>query len=1038
MQPALRVLALLGASAALAFGQADANKAQLSGTVTDPNQAVMPNVTVKIRNAGTGLSREAKTNDAGQYRAVLLDPGVYTVEAEATGFAKASFSNVALSVGQSVTLDIPLSLQQTSVTVEVGETLLSVDASAASTNVGGQAITNLPINGRRFQDFATLTPTAQVDTATRGQISFAGQRGIYSNIMLDGADYNQPFFGGIRGGERSGTVITVPQAAIQEFQVVATGYTAEYGRSTGGVMNTITKSGTNVLHGEAFYQNRDRALAANSIVPVLPPGQTQQIFANPTPSLQQYGGGIGGPIKKDRLFFFVAAEGQKSSATRRTVFAPIAGVAETAENRAGLTYLRSLEQPFDSTNRAWALTTKGDYAFANGDRLTLRYNYSDSKENNAATVGGTVAPFANFAVSNEGSELDTIHNGTLQYTKLLTPAVVNDLRFTGSAEVRPRLANSTAPQVALGIIGTYGARGFLPTTQSDKRWQFSDALSATVGRHTLKFGADLNFLSASQFFAFNQFGSFSFPTISADVNALLRTLSATGTGGVNKFDLPGVQYVRAIGNGLASFDSRQLAFFAQDSWKVRNNLTFDLGFRWEGQRNPAVEANNTALVNRVQGRVFPIGSVANVTSIPNSMKQLMPRFGFAYTPINGERKLVLRGFTGIFYGATPLLSFAGPNNNFRLPPGDVSLQVGNLAGQPSIYQSFLAAGVDLNRFTPDNLPVLTVDQLTRAATFAAGGTARDPFANANLLAMAADFRNPRSVQAGLGVESEILPGFTTGVQFNYVNTVNLLRNRNYNLPAPTINAVGRPVFNLAQRPDPGLGTLTVRESSARGMYRAATLSAQYRKRKFQFQAFYTVSENFSNDDNERDAGGFVYENSFNLIPEYAYANMDIRGQFTSNALYQLPWGFEVSGIYRVRSGIPFNAIVGSDAIASGGNGDGSNTDRPYLSPGRPMARNSFRNRGITTTDIRVMKNFKLGERMRVQLSSEIFNLFNADNVVFAGATNVFGAGINPTTGAAVTPNVNFMRLKQADGTYDRNNTQITNPIQAQFGIRFFF
>ena len=1002
--------------------QTDANKAQISGVVTDPNGAVVPNAAVKVKNVNTGLLRALKSNEQGEYRAPLLDPGVYEVSVTSPSFAESKLTGVTLTVGSAARIDVRLAIQSTSTVVEVGATLIDVQTVAQTATVNNVAITSLPINGRRFQDFALLTPTVQVEGATRGQISFAGQRAIYSNIMLDGADYNQPFFGGIRGGERSGSIITVPQSAIQEFQVVPTGYTAEYGRSTGGVMNTITKSGGNDVHGEGFYQIRHRSLSAQSPIFLVKPSET----------LQQFGGGVGGPIIKNRLFYFGAIESQRSSIPRQTVFPQLASFVPTADTRAAFDYYKTLEKPFEQTNRATALTAKTDYQFASGDRLTLRYNNSRSTENNAVTTGAAVNPFGNLAVSNEGTEQDGIHNGNAQYTKLFSATTVNDLRFTGSAEVRPRLANSSLPLVT-NTIGSFGTRNFLPTTQSDKRWQISDALSMTRGRHTFKIGVDLNFLSASQTFAFNQFGTFGFAT--TDIATILRTMSANGANGVNRFDIPAATYARAIGNGQAAFDVRQLSFFAQDSWNINRKFKIDLGFRWEGQYNPSVEANNTNLVSRLNNITVPIGSVTNITSIPNAANQFMPRLGFAYSPLSQPTKLVIRGFSGLFYGATPMLSFSGAVNNFRLPPGDVSLQFGNLPGQLTIYQAMLRAGIDLNRTPIDQLPVLSIEQLQSAATFAAGGTARDPFANANVLGMAADFKNPRAFQMGLGAESELFRGFTTGVQLHYVNTANLMRNRNYNLPIPVVRPTDlsqRPFFGT--RPIAGINQYTIRESSSRGMYRAATFSAQYRRNKFQFQSFYTLAENFSDDDNERDSGGFVYENSFNLIPEYNYSNTDVRHQFTSNGTYSMPWGFELSGIFRARSGLPFNAIAGTDL-----NGDGNNNDRPYLAAGKPMLRNSFRNRGTSNVDLRVMKSFALGsERSKLQFSVEFFNLFDADNVVFAGGAGNYGAGILAATGQMAPIDARFMRLRLADGTYDRNNQQIGNPRQVQFALRYFF
>ncbi len=1045
MSHALRVLALAMTSLALLWAQADGNKAQIAGTVLDPNQSAVVGAKVTIRNTATGLVRELKSNDAGLFRAVLLDPGTYDLTVEASGFAPTNITGIVLTVGSSASVNATVSVQSVATTVDVGETLINLETSTSSATVNNTAITNLPINGRRFQDFATLTPTAQVDSQTRGQISFAGQRGIYSNVMLDGADYNQPFFGGIRGGERSGSVITVPQSAIQEFQVVTTGYTAEYGRSTGGIMNTITKSGTNAVHGEGFWQIRHRDLSKNSPIPVLPPGQTTEVFLAPSETLQQYGGGIGGPIKRDKLFYFLAAESQYAETPRQVVFPQLANATSNASTQAALAFYRGLEGPFDQTNRASALTTKADYQFSNGDRLTFRYNYSRSNEVNAVTVGGAINPFTNNAVSNEGTEKDFIHNGTMQFTKLLSANFVNDLRFTGSAEERPRISNVNAPLLGT-IVGSAGTRSFLPTVQNDSRYQLSDSLSLTKGRHTLKFGFDFSRIQAAQFFAFNQFGNFN--VTGTNINAVLAMIGADGTNGVNRFDAnttgttaPAVftTYTRQIGNGLADFGMKQFALFMQDSFKVTRKLTLDLGFRWEGQNNPEAVADNATVLARVNGVRFPNGGTPNLANIKDSNKQFMPRFGFAYAPITDSRRLVIRGFTGIFYASTPLLSFSGPYNNFRATPGDVSTSVGASTRSLSIYEAFLQAGVNLNTTPLSALPTIPLDVVQRAAAIALGGTARDPFVGANFTGMSPDFVNPRAVQAGLGFESELAKSFVVGVQFNYVNTVHLSRNRDWNLFAPTLRAgdlAQRPRFVTgAGRPVPTVGSLTMRESSARGMYRATTFQAQYRRSKFQFQGFYTVAYNFSDDDNERDTGFSTasgYQDAFNFRQDYGYASIDTRHQLTTNATYDLPWGIQLGGIFRGRTGLPINPRVGTDV-----NGDGVASDRPFQGPGQIFPRNFFRNRGTTQLDMRVMKGFTFRDRIKAQLSMELFNLLNADNVVYGSNAMIYGEGFG--TAGAVPIDARFMRLRNpANGNYDRNNVQVGNPLQAQIGMRVFF
>jgi len=1021
MNRTYRLGMMILACALALWGQADANKAQLSGTVYDPKGAVVPGAAVKVRNVRTGFQRELKTGEEGQFRLVQLDPGSYELTAESAGFAPTTLTGIELGVGASVSLNVTLQLQATTQTIEVADTMINVALPAPAAMVTARAIEDLPINGRRFQDFATLMPTVQVEP-TRGQLSFAGQRGINGNIMVDGADYNQPFFGGIRGGERSNFNFTIPQGAIQEFQTVSSGYAAEYGRSTGGVLNVITKSGTNDVHGGGFYQNRDRNLSADNPI----------FKRQPSESLQQFGGNVGGPVIRDRMFFFAAAEHQRANTPAQVIFTALQGLTPTPATQEAYSFFKSLEQDFKRENRATAVTGKMDYAFARGHRLTLRYNHSRSKEPNSVTVGGALNPFTNLALSNEGTEIDRTHFGTVQYTHLFSPRVVNDVKFSQSYEIRPRLSNSALPTVAAGVIGTFGARSFLPTTQDDYRTQITDSLTVLAGRHSLKFGMDLSFLSTVQLFGFNQFGAFSFQN-TADVAGILDIL---GTGGAvpNRFDHPGVIYRRQIGNLLADFDAKQMALFAQDSWRVSNNLTLDFGLRWEGQWNPKVEANNTTLVNRVNID-YPLGRL-DVTRIQDNLKQFMPRGGFAWTPFG--KRTVIRGHGGIFYAATPLLLYSGPTNNFRTPPGDVSIQIGPFAANStqSVYKLFQQVGIDLNASQLGALPVIPAEKAQQAAAIAAGGTAPDPLLGAALTMMAPEFYNPRSYQWGIGFEHQLTGNWIAGAQYQHVKAVHLQRNRDWNLPVPTVRAAdGRPVFNRALRPVPQQGQYTTRESNAKSLYRALVLQTQYRSRKFTAGVFYTLSTNYSDDDNERNATGMNAMNPYDLRSEYHYSDIDARHMLAAHAVYTLPWGIEVSGILRSRSGLPLNALVGSDT-----DGNATNTDRPYKAVGVPFLRNEFRNRGVVNNnDIRLLKTFSFRERYRVQLSAEFFNLFNLDNVVYAGQANIYGPGINPTTGAPAPVDSRFMLLRNAAGDYNQPTTsQVGNPFQAQFGIRFFF
>ena len=1023
----------------MVYGQADANKGQITGTVYDQRQGLIPNAKISITNTATGATRDLTSGAEGEFRAVLLEPGTYDVVVNALGFAPAQLHGVVVSVGSAIHLPVTLQLGSTAVTVDVTEALTGVDLPAPTTVISSQAIENLPINGRRFTDFAALTPTVQIDPQ-RGSISFAGQRGVNGNVMVDGADYNNPFFGGTRGGERSNFVPTIPQTSVQEFQAITTGYAAEYGRSTGGLLNAISKSGGNEYHGEGFYQIRPRGAAVETpfiatvrTTPNVTVGETRE-------QLQQFGGGLGGPIKKDKLFWFAAAERQLSNVPRQVFFGTLAGVVPTPQTQEAISFYQAQQGPFQSTNDATTTLGRLDYQLRSGSHLTARFNFSDANANNAITTGAPLPVIDNRALSGSGSEKDRTYTGVMQYTAILTPLVANDLRFSGTHEDRPRTSNSAIPNVS-NAIGNFGARNFLPTVQDDTRYQINDGLSIIRGTHSMKFGGDYSYLTTFQFFGFNQFGSISFAT--SNVPTILKAMTAAP--GQNRFDDPNVQYRINIGNLLADYHMHQIAFYAQDQWRINPQFQINYGVRWEGQVNPAPDTSNTAVTQSIQAVSFPLNHQFDPSKLQNNLNQWMPRFGFTYMPFKGSAKTVVRGHAGLFYAATPMLVYGGTTNNFRLPPGDLSVFYAGGAGQPTLYQVFQAAGFDLNKYTLDKLPILTPAQATSAIA-AVTGAAPNPFLQASFTGTANDFTNPRAFQAGLGVDQEIGHGFVVSAQLNYVNTVHLERNRDYNLPLPTLRAAdGRYVFARGNRPLPQYGQITLRESSARSLYRGATFSTRYNaSKRLQLGVQYTVAQTYSDDDNERTATCCNYDNPANFKAEYGYSSLDVRNQFASYAVYNMPWGLHVSGNFNASTGQPIDPLAGSDVNTSG---SGSSNQRAFQAVGKEFPRNYFRNLGFKTVNLRVLKDFKLHEKYTVQLSAEMFNFFNFANVIVgpAGINNVntiYGLGIdaagNPTAPRTDANGPTFMRLKLPNGLYDTNNYQIGTPFQSQFGVRFLF
>lgn len=1043
MAAMLLLLAVAGRMQAMA--QAQGSTGQIIGIVRDANGAAVAGATVKANNTQTGLELGSTTNTDGLYRLVLVPSGVYVVTVQATGFTKAEVANVTVKVGQIADINVTLGVGGVAETITVTADAIQTTVSQPDALINEASIANLPINGRRFQDFVTLTPTAQVDPQ-RGQISLSGQRGINSNINIDGMDYNQPFFGGIRGGERSNTAFTIPQESVKEFQVVAAGYSAEFGRSTGGVVTAVTKSGTNELRGSAFFLLRPQDLSRkNSYYQALERNLGSNV--NVAPTQRQYGGSIGGPIKKDKAFFFGSFEQQQFTNPRVVFFNLLQNVTATDATKEAFDFYKSLQVPFDQTNDALAYLGRFDYNFSESNRLNIRFNQSWNNANNANATGNQLFPNTVSALSNNGTEKDRTSTLVGQLTTFFRPNLVNELRAQYSREVRPRLANAQQPNVT-NAIGRFGTVNFLPTTQFDWRFQIFNNLTWIEGNHTIKFGAEVNHVFADQTFAFNQFGVFNLN--GTNPNTLLDILSYTPsitTGIVNRFDTTDVTYLRQIGNGRLDLTVREFSLYAQDSWRIRPRLTFNYGLRWEGQFNPAPEATNKILMDRVRGFRFPSGHQVDPSYIPDATNQLGPRFGLAWDP-TGSGKTAIRLFSGVYYARTPMLLLAAPLNNFREIPGDLSIQlpfrvpVGN--PNNTVYKQLKLIGIDLNNFTLDKLPVLTTQQIQSIAG-ALGLQGFDPFTGAQPITMSNDFKNPKSYQFGGGIEREIARGLTLGADYSQVNTFYLQRNRELNIPTPGVLAgdvAQRPFFGLRgatgraaiPRPIPTLGSIQVRESTGRSVYRSMTIRANFRRKIAQFNAFYTLSRSLSNDDNERDAGGIAYENAYNLAPEFSFSRLDRRHQFVANTVVYLPMGIEASSALRLRSGLPIDASVGSDF-----NEDIGGPDRPYAAAGVPFKRNAFRNLATYEIDFRVQKGISLGDQRRLIFSAEFFNLLNAENIQLSGAqvTNYCASPVGRDCGFSAPTNTNFLRIKDVNGNYLLNNNPGA-PFQVQLGARLQF
>ena len=1007
-----------------------ATTGKITGQVTDTTGGVLPGAAVRAVNLDTGLVRTGVSDDSGTYSVVLLPPGSYDVGVELADFGAAELEDVTLTVGAVRTINFslaPAGVAQT-VTVTAEPSVVETTTDTSDTALDSQAISNLPINGRRFHDFVTLTPTAQVEPQ-RGQISLAGQRGINGNVSIDGADYNQPFFGGIRGGERSQFTFTIPQEAVQEFRVVKAGYSPEFGRSSGGLINAITKSGTNTPRGSAFYLLRSEQLAARNAF-----GQ------DAAPTQHQFGGSLGGALARDRTFFFVAYEQQEFKASREVRFARLDNFTPTAASREGFDHYHGLETPFQVTNDAKAWLARIDFNLPGGNSFNVRYNGSTNQALNSDGVGNVITPTTHRSLETNGTEEDATQTVVGQFTSVTSAGLLFELRGQYSREDRPRSANALKPLVDLSL-GEFGTRSFRPTTQFDWRAQAAGNLTWLVDGHSLKAGFDYNHVFIDQKFGFFQNGGYL--VFGSDVET---TLDIIGIGGAipNRFDSPSLVYLQQIGNLKASFATDEVGLFLQDRWRVAPTLTVNFGLRWDGQFNPTPDAGNEFLVDHLRGVTFPGGRQVDPTTIPSSGSQFGPRAGLAWDPA-GDARTVVRGFAGVYYARTPLLLLAAPINNFGVPPGDLSVALPFPApeGSPhvTLYHQMKLIGIDLNQRSLDNLPTLAPDQITAIAE--ALGIENNPFAGARVTMVDSGFRNPMARQVGGGLQREIRPGWSLGADLLVVDTTRLERNRDLNVPLSAVrpdDPAERPFFGLrsgTRRPIPGLDSVTVRESTAKALYRALTISSEFRHSWGQLSAHYVLSKNESSDDNERDAGEISYENGYDLASEYGPSLLDRRHQFHAQSIVMLPGAVDLATGMHVLSSAPFDARMGADS-----NEDRGGADRPYRAPGVPFTRNAFRNKPTADINFRVQKRFPLGESGHALLSLEFFNLLNLDNVTlnqwFSTVANYCSDSSDLACGLSGQPtNPNFAQTRGQDGQYLTGNIP-GPPFQVQIGFRLLF
>jgi outer membrane receptor for ferrienterochelin and colicin len=952
-------LLLVFAFAVRASAQTQITTGVIQGTVQDEHGATVPGTSVEVKNSDTNLTKSLTTDENGRFVFLQLPPGRYTLTASKQGFATLKQEEFTLTVGQAANLELKMKVSGIAevVTVSAVQTI-DTASTQTSTTLDERSVGNLPVLGRKFEDLLTLTPNVSITQGPDGdEINFAGQRGVFNNISLDGGDYMNGFFGEQSGGQRA--AIDIPLDAVKEFQVVATGATAEFGRTAGGVVNVVTKSGTNEFHGSLFYFQRLEALTAHTS-----DGKPLKDFRR-----EQFGGNVGGPLKKDKAFFFVAYEQIFENLTRANlseqvgdtpcpVAAPTIVANEALINsntdcqRLALTSFirttRSQEEgsPVKHPIRNSAILGKVDWELSKSNHLTLSHNFDYSKNENQTF---DVATYGNSANGTEGPSKIHAFNANLFTT--LSATKVNEFHFTYGRENRPRLATpSNVPaDTAMGFGPTFrfGNPFFLAPGVDETFWraQVKDNFTVVAGNHTAKFGGEwIHSLNSQVFRGFFE-GRYIFDSVTGFLryaspaasggfgpnavgcsNGTYVTAPATCPTGTTATGGPLLLYLQGAGltgpatdaAGFSKVSNEDLSLFAQDSWKIRPNFTGTYGLRWEAQifPDPVVAPAQTAYGIFLNDPRFPSNG-----RLPSPKKEFQPRVGFAWD-INSNGRSVLRANYGIYYARQNMLSQVGSITT-------------NGVQQQTIVRSSPGGPVWPGLVTPSS----TVTPCT-------AGTLTNQFpCFTGVRVFSRDYANPRVYTTNVAFEQELAKNISIYFDFTHAKGVHMTRFLNVN----------RNNFF-----SPFLGEVQVTSANGKSLYRGFTVGLRKRfSEHYQFEGNYVFSKDLDDDSNERDP---FTDRSFdinNLQLDYALSDRDIRHRFNFFSNIELPAHFDLNARVQAHSAQPITPAVRTA------------TNRNILR----------KNNEYFSFDWRLQRQFHFNERVALIPIVEMFNTFNTANSI---------------------------------------------------------